>query len=93
LKNAPITILDEATSALDSEGEDKVKRALARLAEGRTTIVIAHRLSTVTAADNIVVLQDGRIIETGKHEGLMRANGYYATLVRKQIEGFFPRAA
>jgi ATP-binding cassette, subfamily B, bacterial len=93
LKDAPITILDEATSALDVEAEEKVKRALARLAEGRTTFVIAHRLSTVIAADTIVVFRDGAISEMGRHEQLMRANGYYASLVHKQIEGFFPRAA
>jgi ATP-binding cassette subfamily B protein len=93
LKNAPIMIFDEATSALDAEGEEKVQLALKRLAERRTTFVIAHRLSTVTAADTIVVLQDGRITERGRHDHLMRANGYYASLVRKQIGGFFPRAA
>jgi ATP-binding cassette, subfamily B, bacterial len=93
LKNAPIMILDEATSALDAEGEEQVKRALARLAEGRTTFVIAHRLSTVTAADTIVVFRDGGISEMGRHDHLMRQNGYYASLVHKQIEGFFPRAA
>jgi ATP-binding cassette subfamily B protein len=93
LKNAPILILDEATSALDAEGEEKVQQALSQLARGRTTFVIAHRLSTVIAADAIVVFRDGRVSEVGKHEQLMRSEGYYASLVRKQIKGFFPRAA
>jgi ATP-binding cassette, subfamily B, bacterial len=93
LKNAPIMILDEATSALDADGEENVQRALARLAEGRTTFVIAHRLSTVANAHRIVVVRDGRISEMGEHQHLMHANGYYASLVRKQIKGFFPHAA
>jgi ATP-binding cassette subfamily B protein len=93
LKDAPIMILDEATSALDAEGEEKVQLALARLAEGRTTFVIAHRLSTVASAQTIVVFRNGRISEIGQHRHLMRENGYYASLVRKQIRGFFPRAA
>jgi glucan exporter ATP-binding protein len=81
LKAAPILILDEATSALDTETEVKVKRALARLAQGRTTFVIAHRLSTVTRADQILVMDQGRIVERGRFAELMQLNGRFAALV------------
>lgn len=81
LKAAPILILDEATSALDTETEVKVKRALARLAKGRTTFVIAHRLSTVTRANQILVMDQGRIVERGTFAELMRQNGRFAALV------------
>jgi ATP-binding cassette subfamily B protein len=93
LKNAPILILDEATSALDAEVEEKVQQALARLIVGRTTFVIAHRLSTITAADRILVLKDGVIAEAGNHADLMRAGGYYASLVLKQVRGLSTHAA
>jgi ATP-binding cassette subfamily B protein len=88
LKNPPILVLDEATSALDAESEELVQEALARLVQGRTTFVIAHRLSTVMHADKIVVLKNGQIIEQGTHAQLMSARGYYATLVEKQLRGF-----
>ena len=84
LKNAPILILDEATSALDTESERQVQAALATLMKNRTTLVIAHRLSTIERADRIVVLDQGRIVETGTHAELLRANGYYANLSRMQ---------
>jgi ATP-binding cassette subfamily B protein len=81
LKDAPILILDEATSALDTETEVKVKRALNRLARGRTTFVIAHRLSTVTRADQILVMDQGRIVERGTFTDLMASGGRFAALV------------
>jgi ATP-binding cassette subfamily B protein len=93
LKDAPILILDEATSALDAEVEEKVQEAIARLVRGRTTFVIAHRLSTITAADRIVVLKDGAVHESGDHDHLMRAGGYYASLVRRQVRGLIADAA
>ncbi|MGZ5261667.1 MAG: lipid A export permease/ATP-binding protein MsbA [Burkholderiales bacterium] len=86
LKNAPILILDEATSALDSESERHIQAALETLIQGRTTIVIAHRLSTVERADRIVVLQQGRIVEVGSHPQLIASNGLYARLYRTQFQ-------
>jgi subfamily B ATP-binding cassette protein MsbA len=86
LKNAPILILDEATSALDSESERHIQAALETLIQGRTTIVIAHRLSTVERADRIVVLDQGRILETGSHRELVAAGGLYARLYRTQFQ-------
>jgi subfamily B ATP-binding cassette protein MsbA len=84
LKNAPVLILDEATSALDSESERHVQEALEKLMKGRTTLVIAHRLSTIERADRIVVLDAGRVIETGRHAELLAASGIYAKLHRLQ---------
>jgi subfamily B ATP-binding cassette protein MsbA len=81
-KNAPILILDEATSALDNESERMVQDALQKLQQGRTTLVIAHRLSTIEKADHIVVMDAGRVIETGTHAVLMQADGAYANMFR-----------
>ena len=85
LRDAPILLLDEATSALDAQSESQVQAALDRLSEGRTTIVIAHRLSTVRKADKIYVLDQGRIVESGKHAALMKKDGLYAKLRRLQF--------
>ena len=85
LKDPPILLLDEATSALDAESEAAVQDALAELMEGRTTFVIAHRLATVRDADRIVVLDAGRVVETGTHESLVAAGGLYASLAERQF--------
>jgi ATP-binding cassette, subfamily B, bacterial len=84
LKDPPILVLDEATSALDNESEALVHAALQRLAAGRTTLVVAHRLSTVVDADRIVVLRDGQVEATGTHAELMAQGGYYAGLFSRQ---------
>jgi subfamily B ATP-binding cassette protein MsbA len=84
LKDAPILLLDEATSALDTESEAQVQAALKRLMAGRTTLLIAHRLSTVKGAERIYVIDKGRIVETGDHPGLMRRSGLYARLAKSQ---------
>lgn len=86
LKDPPILILDEATSALDSESELAVQEAMERLMAGRTTLVIAHRLSTITGADKIVVLEAGRIVESGSHDELMRSGGAYRRLYELQFQ-------
>ena len=85
LKNAPILVLDEATSALDTESERAVQAALDELMKGRTTICIAHRLSTIFHADVIVVLDQGRIVETGNHDELVRRGGIYQKLYELQF--------
>jgi ATP-binding cassette subfamily B protein/subfamily B ATP-binding cassette protein MsbA len=90
LKDAPILILDEPTSALDAETEALLLDALERLMRGRTTLIIAHRLTTVRQADRIVVVSDGRLVEQGRHADLLALGGVYATLYRSQ---FRPRIA
>jgi subfamily B ATP-binding cassette protein MsbA len=85
LRQAPILLLDEATSALDAESEAKVQAALEAYAKDRTTLVIAHRLSTVRAADRIIVIEDGRAVEEGTHTQLMEDGGPYKRLVELQL--------
>jgi ATP-binding cassette subfamily B protein len=87
LKAPEIVVLDEATAHLDSESEAAVQLALATALQGRTSLVIAHRLSTVREADRILVLDAGRIVEQGRHEDLLAAGGQYAELYRIQFEG------
>jgi ATP-binding cassette subfamily B multidrug efflux pump len=93
LKNAPILILDEATSALDSEVEAAIQESLKTLMSGKTVIAIAHRLSTIAAMDRLVIMDDGKIIEEGSHEQLLRKGGIYAALWQRQSGGFLARDA
>ena len=86
LKGPPVLVLDEATSALDSFTEKDIQDALERISRGRTTLVIAHRLSTVINADEIIVLDRGLIVERGTHAGLLEQDGVYAALWRRQRE-------
>ena len=85
IKNAPIILLDEATAALDSESEHHVQAAIAELCKGRTTLVIAHRLSTIIHADRILVVENGAVVESGRHEELLRRGGRYAAFYRLQL--------
>ncbi|MEO0850906.1 MAG: ATP-binding cassette domain-containing protein, partial [Pseudomonadota bacterium] len=85
LRNAPILLLDEATSALDSESERAVQQAFEEISKDRTTLVIAHRLSTVLHADRILVMDEGKVVETGTHSSLMAANGLYARFAKLQF--------
>jgi subfamily B ATP-binding cassette protein MsbA len=86
LKDAPILILDEATSALDTESERYIQDSLEKLMKNRTTLVIAHRLSTIENADTIVVMDKGRIVESGSHDELLTLNGHYAALHQINFE-------
>jgi ATP-binding cassette, subfamily B, bacterial len=85
LRDAPILLLDEATSALDAESEAAVQKAMTRVSEGRTTLVIAHRLATVQRASRILVLDKGVIVEEGSHPDLLRRGGLYARLAELQF--------
>jgi ATP-binding cassette subfamily B protein len=86
LREAPLLLLDEATSSLDAESEQLVQQALDRLMQGRTTLVIAHRLATVLKCDRILVMDQGCIVEEGTHESLVAKGGLYARLARLQFE-------
>jgi len=90
LKNAPILVLDEATSALDSEVELAIQDQLLGLMEGKTVIAIAHRLSTIARMDRLIVLEQGRVVEEGTHDELLRRGGHYALLWKHQSGGFLP---
>jgi ATP-binding cassette subfamily B protein len=92
VKDAPIILLDEATAALDSESEQQVQQAIEHLCRGRTTIVIAHRLHTIMHSDQILVVENGVIVETGRHDDLMRRNGRYASFFRLQHRDANPLA-
>ena len=86
MKDAPILLLDEATSALDAESETAVQAALETLMQGRTTLIIAHRLATILKADRILVMNQGRIVEEGTHQSLVKKGGVYARLAKLQFE-------
>jgi subfamily B ATP-binding cassette protein MsbA len=86
IKDAPVLILDEATSALDTQTESNVQNAVESLRQGRTTVVVAHRLSTVLNADQIIVLDDGRIVQSGTHQELIASSGLYQQLYAKMLE-------
>jgi subfamily B ATP-binding cassette protein MsbA len=84
LKNAPILILDEATSALDGESERYIQSALEHVMKNRTTLIVAHRLSTIQGADTIIVMHQGRVVEQGTHQQLLAIRGHYAKLYQMQ---------
>ena len=88
LKDAPILVLDEATSALDSEVEAAIQESLYQLMEGKTVIAIAHRLSTIAAMDRLIIMDEGQIVEEGRHEDLLKCGGLYAQLWARQSGGF-----
>jgi ATP-binding cassette subfamily B protein len=90
LKDSPILILDEATSALDSVTEKKIQLGLDNLMKGRTVVVVAHRLSTISHMDRILVFDQGKVIEDGSHQQLLLRNGHYAHLWNMQAGGFLP---
>ena len=83
----PMLILDEATSSIDTRTEVRIQKAFARMMQGRTSFIVAHRLSTIREADVILVMKDGRIVEQGSHDELLAANGFYAKLYNSQFEG------
>ena len=91
IRNAPIVLLDEATASLDSESERLVQDAIAHLCQGRTTIVVAHRLHTIAHSDRIIVVEDGQIVESGRHDELLRRNARYASFYRLQLREQAPR--
>ena len=93
LKNAPILVLDEATSALDSEVESSIQTALSRVMQGKTVLAIAHRLSTLSEMDRIIVLDQGRIVENGPHDALLARGGLYANYWNRQSGGFIETRA
>ena len=86
LKDPGILIFDEATSALDSRTEKEIQTAFSQVSENKTTIIIAHRLSTVVNADNIIVLNNGKVVESGSHEHLLQAHGLYENMWKRQLE-------
>jgi ATP-binding cassette subfamily B protein len=93
IKDAPMILLDEATASLDAESERHVQAAIAELCNGRTTLVIAHRLSTIMHADRILVVENGLVVETGRHDELLRKSGRYASFYRLQLQEQAPAAA
>ena len=93
IKDAPIILLDEATASLDSESEHQVQQAMSRLCQGRTTLVVAHRLATIMHADRILVVESGKVVESGHHEELLRKGGRYASFYRLQLKDQAPPPA